>query len=175
MDENVCFPIGHFEPNLKFSNEDRIHIIDQIPGITKNLREITQYLNDEQRCTPYRNGGWTITQIVHHLADNEMNAYIRFKRALTEDEPMASSYREDLWASLHDYRNTPIEDSILLMEILHKRFLTFLQGLHPDQFRRKLRTEVLGTISLDMAIQRFVWHGQHHIAQIKSCITSQRW
>lgn len=106
-----------------------------------------------------------------------MNAYIRFKRALTEDEPMASSYREDLWASLLDYRNTPIEDSILLMEILHKRFLTLLQGLHPDQFRRKLRTEVLvlGTISLDMALQRFLWHGQHHIAQIKSCITLQRW
>ncbi|APO48257.1 metal-dependent hydrolase [Paenibacillus xylanexedens] len=175
LDENVRFPIGNFEPSLKFSNEDRIHIIGQIPGITKTLREITQHLNDDQLCTPYRDGGWTITQIVHHLADNDMNAYIRFKRALTEDEPMASSYREDLWASLHDYRNTPIEDSILLMEILHKRFLTLLYGLHADQFRRKLRTEVLGTISLDIALQRFVWHGQHHIAQIKSFITSQRW
>ncbi|MEK3775198.1 DinB family protein [Paenibacillus sp. FSL K6-4396] len=88
---------------------------------------------------------------------------------------MASSYREDLWASLDDYRSAPIEDSILLMEILHKRFLSLLYGLHRDQFRRKLRTEVLGTITLDIAIQRFVWHGQHHIAQIKSCITSQGW
>ncbi|MDR6716376.1 YfiT family bacillithiol transferase [Paenibacillus amylolyticus] len=175
MDENIRFPIGHFEPSLKFSNEDRIHIIDRIPGITKTLKDITQHLIDDQLCTPYREGGWTITQIVHHLADNDMNAYIRFKRALTEEEPMASSYREDLWVSLHDYWNTPIEESILLMEILHKRFLALLYGLHPDQFRRTLRTEVLGTISLDMAIQRFVWHGQHHIAQIKSCISSQRW
>ncbi|WP_017689027.1 DinB family protein [Paenibacillus sp. PAMC 26794] len=110
MDGNVRFPIGHFEPSLKFSSEDRIHIIGQIPGITKTLREITEHLIDDQLCTPYRDGGWTITQIVHHLADNDMNAYIRFKRALTEDEPMASSYREDLWASLHDYRITPIED-----------------------------------------------------------------
>lgn len=102
MDENIRFPIGHFEPNLKFSNENRIQMIDQIHGITKTLRELTQHLSDDQLCTPYRNGGWTITEIVHHLADNDMNAYIKFKRALTEDEPMASSYREDLWASLHD-------------------------------------------------------------------------
>ena len=168
MDDNIRFPIGHFEPRLEFTDENRKHIIDQIPEIAKTLREITQELNDEQARTPYRTGGWTITQIIHHLADNDMNAYIRFKRALTEEEPLASSYREDLWASLQEYQDLAMEDSIQLLEILHKRFLTLLRGLQPEQFKRKLRTEVLGAISLDIAIQRFVWHGQHHIAQIKS-------
>jgi hypothetical protein len=168
MDDNIRFPIGHFEPRLEFTDENRKHTIDQIPEIAKTLREITQDLNGEQLRIPYRTGGWTVTQIVHHLADNDMNAYIRFKRALTEDEPLASSYREDLWASLQEYQDLAMEDSIMLLEILHKRFLTLLRGLQPEQFRRKLRTEVLGAISLDVAIQRFVWHGQHHIAQIKS-------
>ncbi len=168
LDEKIRFPIGHFEPRFEFTDENRKHILDQIPEIAKTLREITQDLNNEQLRTPYRTGGWTIIQIVHHLADNDMNAYIRFKRSLTEEEPLASSYREDLWAALQEYKDLPMEDSIMLLEILHKRFLTLLRGLQPEQFKRKLRTEVLGTISLDVAIQRLVWHGQHHIAQIKS-------
>ncbi|PZT54717.1 YfiT family bacillithiol transferase [Paenibacillus silvae] len=175
MDDHIRFPIGHFVPQLEFTNEDRRGIIDQIAGITKRLREVTQHLQDEQLHTPYRTGGWTITQIVHHLADNDMNAYIRFKRALTEEEPLASSYREDLWASLPDYQELLMDDSIQLLEILHKRFFTLLNSLHPDQFKRKLQTEVLGTISLDIALQRLVWHGQHHIAQIKAFTASQGW
>ncbi|MGF6355471.1 putative damage-inducible protein DinB [Paenibacillus sp. 4624] len=168
LDEKIRFPIGRFEPHFEFTDEDRKHILDQIPEIAKTLRESVQDLKDEELRTPYRRGGWTITQIVHHLADNDMNAYIRFKRALTEEEPLASSYREDLWASLQEYKDLPLEDSIQLLEILHKRFLTLLRGLQSEQFNRKLRTEVLGTISLDVAIQRLVWHGQHHVAQIKS-------
>lgn len=173
MNDKIRYPIGHFEPICKFTDKSRKHIIDQVPGITKSLREIVQYIDDEQLHIPYRKGGWTISQIIHHLADNDMNAYIRFKRALTEEEPLAGSYREDAWASLHDYADLPLEDSIMLLEILHKRFYTLLRGLDPDQFRRKLRTEALGTISLDTALQRFVWHGQHHIAQITSFQASQ--
>ncbi|PYE50052.1 mycothiol maleylpyruvate isomerase-like protein [Paenibacillus barcinonensis] len=84
MDDHFRFPIGHFVPYLEFTDELRRGFIDQIPGITKALREVTQHLHDEQLHTPYRTGGWTITQMVHHLADNDMNAYIRFKRALTD-------------------------------------------------------------------------------------------
>ncbi|MEK3828532.1 YfiT family bacillithiol transferase [Paenibacillus sp. FSL K6-1558] len=152
LNEKIRFPIGHFEPRFEFTDENRKHILDQIPEIAKTLREITQDLNVEQLRTPYRTGGWTIIQIVHHLADNDMNAYIRFKRALTEEEPLASSYREDLWAALQEYKDLPMEDSIMLLEILHKRFLTLLRGLQPEQFKRKLRTEVLGSITLDVAI-----------------------
>lgn len=109
------------------------------------------------------------------MADNDMNAYIRFKRALTEDEPMGGSYREDIWAELSDYKDVHIENSLFLMETLHIRFLILLDGLKPDDFRRKLNTQVLGKISLDIALQRFVWHNQHHISQIQSLIRSMGW
>ncbi|WP_371822867.1 DinB family protein [Cohnella sp. LGH] len=96
-----------------------------------------------------------------------MNAYLRFKRALTEEEPLASSYREDLWAELPDYRKLPPEHSLLLLEILHARFATLLADLEPAAFRRKLRTQVLGSVTLDVALQRFVWHNRNHRAQIE--------
>jgi hypothetical protein len=168
--DNIRFPIGQFEPIINPTLEDRANFVNQIPIITMTLRNITKGLQSDQLNIPYRQDGWTIKQIVHHLADNDMNAYLRFKRALTEDEPMSSSYREDLWAELSEYRDAPIENSLLLIETLHSRFLILLNGLKPDQFRRKLRTQVLGSITLDTALQRFVWHNRHHISQIESLI-----
>jgi uncharacterized damage-inducible protein DinB len=168
--DNIRFPIGQFEPIINPSLEDRANFVNQIPKITKTLRNIMKDLQPDQLNIPYRQDGWTIKQIVHHLADNDMNAYLRFKRALTEDEPISSSYREDLWAELSEYSDVPIENSLLLIETLHSRFLILLNGLKPDQFRRKLKTQVLGNITLDTALQRFVWHNQHHISQIESLI-----
>jgi len=163
----IRFPIGSFEPNTNMTDEERSHIIRQIPEISLRLRAIMEGLTPDQLDTSYRQGGWTIRQIVHHLADNDMNAYLRFKRALTEDEPMASSYREDRWAELPDYQETSIEDSIDLMELLHRRFYILVRKMEPETFKRKLRTEVLGSITLDTALQRFVWHNRHHLAQIE--------
>ncbi|MCD9025473.1 YfiT family bacillithiol transferase [Cohnella silvisoli] len=173
--EKLRFPIGHFEPILTPSSEERQSFINQIPNISITLRSLLKDLTPNQLQTPYRLNGWTIQQIVHHLADNDMNAYLRFKRALTEEEPLADSYREDLWAELSDYKNVPIETSLLLLEILHSRFLILLNGLNPDDFNRRLRTQVLGKITIDTALQRFVWHNQHHISQIKSLIVSKCW
>jgi mRNA-degrading endonuclease YafQ of YafQ-DinJ toxin-antitoxin module len=175
VDKNIRFPIGQFEPVISPSFEERVDFINQIPEITNALRKITKDLNPDQLNIPYRQDGWTIKQIIHHLADNDMNAYLRFKRALTEDKPMSSSYREDLWAELSDYRDVSIENSILLIETLHSRFLILLKGLKPDDFRRKLKTQVLGNITLDVALQRFVWHNRHHISQIESLIKSKGW
>ncbi|WP_397364559.1 DinB family protein [Paenibacillus sp.] len=104
-----------------------------------------------QLRTPYRMNGWTIQQIIHHMADNDMNAYLRFKRALTEDTPTATSYREDLWGDLHDYFDTDIETSIVLLETLHKRFYKLLIKLNSDQFNRMLRTQAFGLINLETA------------------------
>jgi DinB superfamily len=137
--DHIRFPIGQFESIMNLSCEERIKFINQIPEFASTLREILQNLKSEQINIPYRQDGWTIKQIVHHLADNDMNAYIRFKRALTEEEPMGSSYREDLWAELCDYRDVPIENSLVLMETLHSRFLILLNGLKPDDFNRKLK------------------------------------
>lgn len=173
--DTLRFPIGHFEPIPDPSSEDRQHFISQIPDLTIMLRRILKDLNPEQLQTPYRPDGWTIQQIVHHLADNDMNAYLRFKRALTEEEPLAGSYRQDLFAELNDYKDVPVETSILLLEALHSRFLILINGLEPDDFKRRLRTQPLGLITLDTALQRFVWHNRHHIAQIRSLIDRMGW
>jgi hypothetical protein len=157
------------------TSEGRNIVIDQIPEISRTLSEITRDLNHEQLQTPYRPGGWTIQQVVHHMADNDMNAYIRFKRALTEDEFLASSYREDTWAELIDYMDVPIDTSITLMESLHSRFTILLLKLPSSCFDRTLRTQALGVINLDIALQRFVWHNQHHISQIKSLLNRNGW
>jgi len=164
----IRFPIGKFESIMNPTSEDRAHLINQIPEIARSLRTIVKDLQPEQLNIPYRQGGWTIKQIIQHLADNDMNAYLRFKRALTEEEPTASSYREDLWAELCDYEEVPVENSLILLETLHSRFLTLLKGLKPEDFSRTLRTQVLGAISLDGALQRFIWHNRHHISQIES-------
>jgi hypothetical protein len=173
--EKLRFPIGHFEPIPNPSFEERNNFIKQIPNISMTLRSLLKDLKPDQLQIPYRPYGWTIQQIVHHLADNDMNAYLRFKRGLTEVDPLSDSYREDLWAELSDYKDVPIESSILLLEILHSRFLILLNGLNPDDFNRGLRTQLLGKITIDIALQRFVWHNQHHISQIKSLLDSKGW
>jgi hypothetical protein len=173
--DKIRFPIGQFEPILNPSFEERINFINQIPDITFTLRNILKDLKPNQLQTPYRPDGWTITQIFHHLADNDMNAYLRFKRALTEYEPLSDSYREDLWAELNDYKDVSIETSLLLLETLHSRFLILINGLKADDFNRRLRTQVLGIITLDTALQRFIWHNRHHISQIKSLIDFKGW
>ncbi|WP_391572098.1 YfiT family bacillithiol transferase [Cohnella sp.] len=167
MEESIRYPIGRFEPIDDLTGERRLALIEEIPGLANQLRKLIAELPPERLLIPYREGGWTIAQIVHHLADNDMNAYLRFKRALTEEEPLASSYREDLWAELPDYRKLPPEHSLLLLEILHARFATLLADLEPAAFRRKLRTQVLGSVTLDVAMQRLVWHNRHHRAQIE--------
>ncbi|OXS59879.1 metal-dependent hydrolase [Cohnella sp. CIP 111063] len=166
--DDIRFPLGRFEPIDDQTGAGRRALIAEIPGLANRLRELIVGLPPERLLVPYREGGWTIAQIVHHLADNDMNAYLRFKRALTEEEPLASSYREDLWAELPDYAALPPEHSLLLLETLHARFAALLTELEPAAFERKLRTQALGSVTLDIALQRFVWHNRHHRAQIES-------
>ncbi|MFC7681722.1 YfiT family bacillithiol transferase [Paenibacillus sp. GCM10028914] len=175
MIDKIRYPIGQFESTPIFFEEDRYECINQILLIVPKLRKLIFHLTTEQLQTPYRDGGWSIQQIIHHMADNDMNAYLRFKRALTEIEPMASSYREDLWGNLHDYYDTDIETSLLLLESLHKRFYILLDKLDSDHYSRTLRTQALGLINLDDALQRFIWHNHHHKSQIESLIIRRAW
>jgi hypothetical protein len=163
----ICYPIGHFEPIQQPTPEERNGWIKDISQMPKILRLTLQNLTTKQLNTQYRPGGWTVQQLVHHMADNDMNAYIRFKRALTEDSPTASSYREDLWAELSDYR-IPIETSLSLLELIHTRFVALLRSLHPSDFQRTFTSPTHGEMSLDVATQRYAWHDRHHIAQIAS-------
>ncbi|MBJ9992784.1 MULTISPECIES: YfiT family bacillithiol transferase [unclassified Paenibacillus] len=164
--DTLRFPIGSFEPVIAPSSQQREDWIGQIPELSGKLQSVLNHFQQEQLDVPYRPEGWTVRQIVHHLADNDMNAYIRFKRALTEQEPLASSYREDLWAELPDYMDLTIGNSVSLIELLHQRFYRLLLNLTPMDFRRTMRTEVLGTITLDTALQRFIWHHRHHTSQV---------
>lgn len=164
------YPIGRFVPVGLLSAEARKDAMNELMDITFHLKRLTKPLNAEQLLTPYREGGWSIQQVIHHMADNDMNAYIRFKRALTEDVPIASSYREELWAELEDYRKIAVDESITLLAILHKRFYILVSSLSDEEFYRMLRTELLGTITLDTALQRFVWHNRHHTAQIEALL-----
>lgn len=141
----------------------------------QKLRLIVQNLTLEQLQTPYRSGGWSVQQVIHHMADNDMNAYIRFKRALTEDQPTASFYREDLWADQRDYQDTLIETSIALLESLHTRFAMLLDSLTPLDFERTFTSPTHGLMSLDLALQRFAWHNRHHMAQMTSLKERLEW
>jgi len=161
------FPIGPFELIQQVTPEQRMSWIEDVSGISSALRQKVQHLTAEQLLLQYRPGSWTVRQVVHHMADNDMNAFIRFKRALTEDKPMASSYREDLWAELSDYE-TPVENSLVLLESIHSRFAVILRSLQPSEFQRTFTSPTHGAMNLDAALQRYVWHGRHHIAQIAS-------
>ncbi|MCR2802775.1 YfiT family bacillithiol transferase [Paenibacillus soyae] len=170
MLDEVRYPIGRFEGSPYLTIQERQEYIRMIPELVGALRSVLNHLDSTRLSSPYRPEGWTPTQIVHHLADNDMNAYLRFKRALTEHNPSASSYREDLWGALHDYQTLPIEHSLVLLEALHYRFHVLLTGMMPEEFTRTLVTEALGQVTLDMALQRFVWHHRHHRAHIHSII-----
>ncbi|SFL65698.1 DinB superfamily protein [Paenibacillus sp. 1_12] len=169
------YPLGKFIPEEHPTPELRITWMEDIAQIPETLRLTVQNLNTEQLRTPYRPGGWNVQQVVHHLADNDMNAYIRFKRALTEEAPIAGSYREDLWAELDDYQEASIETSLILMESLHQRFVVLLRSLSQQHFRLTFTSPTHGVMTLDMAAQRYAWHGRHHIAQIDSLKQRMGW
>ncbi|MNI33999.1 putative metal-dependent hydrolase YfiT [compost metagenome] len=169
------YPTGKFTAEEQSTSAHRTRWIEEIGLIANQLRRTVENLNTEQLLTPYRPGGWNAKQVVHHLADNDMNAYIRFKRALTEEAPTAGSYREELWAELSDYQDTPIEISLLLLDSLHQRFVVLLRSLTPSQFQHTFISPTHGSMTLDIAMQRFAWHGQHHIAQIDSLKERMGW
>lgn len=173
--DTLRYPIGQFTAVQGTTEEQRKQFIDSIAEMPEKLRQAVEGLGAEQLNTPYRPGGWTLQQVVHHLADAEMNAYIRFKRGLTEDHPVAGSFREDLWAELNDYKDTPVETSILLLEALHSRFVKLLVKLKPTDFERSVKSPTFGDMTLEVAVQRYSWHGRHHIAQITSLRERMGW
>ncbi|QHT62165.1 putative metal-dependent hydrolase [Paenibacillus lycopersici] len=164
--DTLRYPLGRLVPARHSGPLDRERWMQDIAGIAGALRSTVASLTEEQLRMPYRPGGWTVRQVVHHLADSDMNAYIRFKRALTEDAPLAGTFREDVFAELADYADTPVEASLALLEALHARFLALLHGMADEQFKRTFTSPAHGLMTIDQAVERFAWHGRHHIAQI---------
>lgn len=172
---DLRYPIGRFAVEGEISPELRREWIDAIAETPARLRVALQGLSPEQIDTPYRPGGWTVRQVVHHLPDSHMNAYIRFKLALTEDEPAIKGYREDRWAELADSRTVPVDVSLALLESLHERWTVLLRSMRPEDFARTFQHPERGVLRLDWTLGLYAWHGRHHIAHITSLRDRMGW
>jgi uncharacterized damage-inducible protein DinB len=139
------------------------------------MRAAVARLTDEQLDTPYRDGGWTVRQVVHHVPESHLNSYVRFKLALTEHEPTIKPYFEDRWAELEDARTAPIELSLNLLDAVHGRWVWFLRSLKPTDFERAFQHPDLGKVTLDKNVALYAWHGRHHVAHITSLRERMGW
>jgi len=169
------FPIGKFHYEGTPSTEQRRKFIAEIDQTPAAVRAAVQGLSPTQLDTPYRDGGWNVRQVVHHVPESHMNAYIRFKLALTEDEPTIKPYAEDRWAKLADVQSTPTEVSLALLENLHVRWVVLLQGLHEDDWKRTFVHPDIGVISLEKNLALYAWHGKHHTAHITELRKRMQW
>jgi uncharacterized damage-inducible protein DinB len=172
---DLRYPIGNYEDKTLLTPAERSGAIEQIEEAPKRLREAVGGLSGGQLDTPYRSEGWTVRQVAHHLPDSHMNAYVRLKLALTEDEPIVKPYEEALWAELPDSREAPVEVSLSLLEFLHLRWDSLLRALQPADFARSLRHPVSGLMTVDNLVHYYAWHGRHHIAQIAALREREGW
>jgi uncharacterized damage-inducible protein DinB len=169
------YPIGRFEPPTEVGEADRETFIRQIEETPARLREAVGGLTLEELETPYREGGWTIRQVVHHVPDSHLNSYVRFRLALTEDEPTIKPYMEDRWAELPDARTGPIDLSLVLLDSLHRRWVALLRSLTPEQWKRCFRHPDLGVVPLERNLALYAWHGRHHVAHITTLRERMGW
>ena len=172
---DIQYPIGRFEPLTLVDNAHVVEWIADIESLPGDLRRVVSSLTDNQLDTPYRQGGWTARQVVHHLADSHLNSYVRFKWALTEERPVIKAYWEDRWAELPDYRDTPIEVSLGLLESLHSRWCVLLRSLSDDDLQREFVHPESGPVALALSIANYAWHGRHHLAHIENLIQREGW
>lgn len=168
------YPIGKFEKPATITAEDRIGAIAAIAELPEMLRNAVEGLDSGQLNTPYREGGWTVRQLVHHIADSHMNAFIRMRMALTEDWPTIKPYDEQAWAKLHD-STAPAEWSLELIENLHARWVMMLQSLSEEQWVRGYRHPQGGDTPLDVAVLLYGWHSRHHVAHITHLRVHEGW
>jgi hypothetical protein len=172
---DLRYPIGEFEAPSTISREERARFIQQIEELPGRLRRAVADLTSTQLDTPYRPGGWTLRQVVHHLPDSHMNGYVRFKLALTEDDPIIKPYQEDRWAELEDGRTSPVEVSLAFVEPLHRRWVLMLRGMSDDDFARTFRHPESGTKRLDTYLALYAWHCLHHVAHITALRERMGW
>ena len=170
------YPVGKFEPRLSLTATERRKAIDTIAAAPRKMRDAIRGLDDQQLDTPYRDGGWTVRQVVHHVPDSHLNGYVRTKLALTEAMPTIKPYEEDAWAKLGDSRDTPIETSLTMLDSLHKRWETLLRSLEESDFQRKFRHPAYeDELTVDWILAMYDWHGRHHTAHITSLRERMRW
>ena len=161
------YPVGRFAFDGDVSDAARAARIADIEAAPRLLRAALEGLSPRQLDTPYRDGGWTVREVVHHVPDSHLNAYVRFKLALTEDAPTIKPYDEAKWATLPDSRETPIEVSLTLLDALHARWVTLLRAMSPADFSRTfVHPEQGRAMSLDTTLALYAWHGRHHVGHV---------
>lgn len=169
------FPIGKFTYNEAPNETQKQSLLNDIAHTPAALRAAVTGLSEAQLDTPYREGGWTVRQVVHHMPDSHLNSYVRFKLALTEDEPTIKPYAEDRWAELADSKNTPIEVSLTLLDSLHDRWVRLLRSLGPEDWKRTFRHPAMGQMDLEKTLALYSWHGRHHVAHITELRKRMSW
>jgi hypothetical protein len=172
---DLRYPIGEFKFEGPLTDNARQDLINKIEETPLRMRGAVAGLTEEQLNTPYRPEGWTVRQVVHHVPESHLNSYVRFKLAITEDEPTIKPYFEDRWAELDDARQAPIALSLDLLDALHGRWVWFLSSLKQKDFERTFRHPELGVVSIDKNIALYAWHGQHHVAHITSLRERMGW
>jgi uncharacterized damage-inducible protein DinB len=172
---DLRYPIGPFQPVTSLTPAQRVTCIEQIAAAPEGLRRAAQGLDDRQLDTPYRPGGWTVRQVVHHVPDSHLNAYTRFKLACTEESPAIKTYDETRWAELPEARSAPIDVSLDLLTSLHRRWVLFLETLGRTDFARTVRHPDWGSPTVDFLLAQYAWHGRHHTAHITTLRERMGW
>jgi len=174
--DTVRYPVGSFILDPDITVPKRRRWLQQMADAPATLAGAVHGLDDRQLDTPYREGGWTPRQVVHHLADAHMNGFVRFKLAVTEDQPAIKTYEEDLWGETADVRGAPVDASLRLLAALHERWTILLESLSEEQFRlRAFSHPQRGLMTIDKAIQLYAWHGPHHTAHITRLRDREGW
>lgn len=174
--QQLRYPIGKFQVPQSITTDRVKQWIETIAAAPQQIKEAVENLNDKQLDTPYRPGGWTVRQLVHHIADSHTNSYIRFKWTLTEDNPTIKAYDEKLWAELPEAKSAPVEISLLMLEAIHRRWVMMLQNLSPSDLKRTfVHPESGATIPLDVLMSLYAWHSKHHLAHIVNLKERKGW
>lgn len=171
---DLRYPVGKFKFPETVTPQERDQFVDEIAATPGHLRAAVAGLSDEQLDTPYRPGGWTVRQVVHHVADSHMNSFIRYRLGLTEDEPTIKPYMEDRWALLADAK-MPIDVSLTLLDSLHQRWIVMLRAMGDSEWKRVIRHPEMGAFTLEKNAALYAWHGRHHVAHINSLRTRMAW
>ncbi|HMJ61359.1 MAG TPA: bacillithiol transferase BstA [Bryobacteraceae bacterium] len=175
MSSDLRYPVGRYQAPPAITPDQRALWIRQIESLPSSLRKAVSGLNDTQLDTPYRPGGWTVRQVVHHLPDSHLNSYTRFRLALTEDSPVIKPYDEAAWAELPDAKTAPIAPSLALLDGLHARWTALLQSLDDAAYARTFKHPELGQIRLDWTLGLYDWHCRHHLGHITSLRNRDGW
>lgn len=165
--DSLRYPVGPFRPRPGLTAEEREACITEIEALPSALRTLVKGMDEARHDTPYRSGGWTVRQVVHHLADSHLQSYVRYKWAVTEDNPVIKTYDEAAWAEVEEARSAPVDLSLDLLQALHARWVAFLRNLTAEDFARTIQHPELGEVSLETNLQMYAWHGRHHLGHVR--------